>query len=151
MDNAVAKGHCNNLPPLTTNPVTRSSLLKPLTVIIKQMLLSGIFPEQLKIAKIIPLYKKGDKTNLTNYRPFSLLPFIWEKLKKSFSPKYTHFLKIIIYFIQSNKGSENLIQQYAYETLKLIERFLITMDTGKTPVGIFIYFLKLSTHTIIQF
>lgn len=34
----------------------------------------GIFPEQLKLSLIKPLYKKGDVESLTNYRPISLLP-----------------------------------------------------------------------------
>ena len=34
---------------------------KPLTLIINQMLYSGIFPEQLKVSKIIPLHKANDK------------------------------------------------------------------------------------------
>ena len=33
------------------------------------MLYSGIFPEQLKVSKIIPLHKANDKIFLTNYRP----------------------------------------------------------------------------------
>ena len=49
---------------------------KPLTLIINQMLYSGIFPEQLEVSKIIPLHKANDKLLLTNYRPIALLPSI---------------------------------------------------------------------------
>ena len=45
---------------------------KPLTLIINQMLSSGIFPEQLKVLKIIPLHKANDKMFLANYRPIAL-------------------------------------------------------------------------------
>jgi hypothetical protein len=34
----------------------------------------GIFPDRLKIAHALPLYKKGDSTLLDNYCPISLLP-----------------------------------------------------------------------------
>ena len=40
------------------------------------MLESGIFPDSLKIANIIPLYKKGNINSITNYRPIS---DVWSK------------------------------------------------------------------------
>ncbi len=59
----------------------KSVLIKPLTVIIKQMLKTGIFPDMLKIAKVIPLYKKDDEYAFSNYRPISLLrAIIFEKV-----------------------------------------------------------------------
>jgi hypothetical protein len=33
----------------------------------------GVFPEQLKYSKLKPLYKKGEKSCMSNYRPISLL------------------------------------------------------------------------------
>ena len=45
--------------------------------------IQGVYPDVLKIAQIIPVYKKGNKSACTNYRPISLLsPInkIFEKL-----------------------------------------------------------------------
>jgi len=33
----------------------------------------GVFPDRLKYAVVKPLFKKGDKNNISNYRPISLL------------------------------------------------------------------------------
>ena len=35
-----------------------------------------IFPSSLKIVKVVPVYKNGDKTNSTNYTSISILPWI---------------------------------------------------------------------------
>ena len=47
-----------------------------ITLIINQCLTTGIFPNKLKIAKVVPVFKKGDNELLNNYRPISVLPSI---------------------------------------------------------------------------
>jgi hypothetical protein len=46
---------------------------KPLTYVYNKSLLSGICPEYLKYAIIIPCFKKGEKSQISYYRPISLL------------------------------------------------------------------------------
>ena len=45
----------------------------PLNYICNLVIFSGNFPERLKYSEIKPLYKKGEKNQITNYRPISLL------------------------------------------------------------------------------
>ncbi len=47
------------------------------------MINTGIFPDMIKIVKIISIYKKDDETQLTNYRPISLLPHDIKNIRKS--------------------------------------------------------------------
>ena len=46
---------------------TKDSITESLSIIVNQMLKTGTFPELLKTSKVIPLYKKGDNSNLSNY------------------------------------------------------------------------------------
>ena len=55
------------------------------------MLEWGIFTDSLKIAKIIPLYKKGNIYSITNYRPISLLPTLSKVFERViFNQLYTY-------------------------------------------------------------
>ena len=68
------------------------SLISPLTLIINQSLVTGIFPTKLKIAKVAPLHKKGHSYLMTNYRPVSLLSAISKLFEKVvYNQLYTHF------------------------------------------------------------
>ena len=51
----------------------RQHISKPLTNIFNKSLSQGIFLEQLKYATVNPLFKKGNKSQFTNYRAISLL------------------------------------------------------------------------------
>ena len=53
---------------------TINLVIFPLTNIINLSITSGIVPKQLKIARVIPLYKSGEQDIFTNYRPVSVLP-----------------------------------------------------------------------------
>ena len=49
-------------------------IVEPLQYIFSNSLAQGIFPEEMKIARITPIYKSGDKENVVNCRPISVLP-----------------------------------------------------------------------------
>ena len=62
-----------------------------LTILFNNCLRSGIFPNELKIARVIPLYKSGDKSDITNYRPISLLPVLSKIFEKLIHSRMTKF------------------------------------------------------------
>ena len=64
-----------------------NSIALPLSHIINLSILTGIVPNDLKIAKVVPIYKiKGNnadqKQDPSNYRPISLLPIFSKILEK---------------------------------------------------------------------
>ena len=57
----------------------KNEIVQGLTIIIDKSISEGIVPDLLKIAKIIPVYKKDDAFLPSDYRPISLLS-IFDKL-----------------------------------------------------------------------
>ena len=74
------------------------SIIGPLSIIFKNCISKGIFPNKWKKANVVPIFKKGNKQELSNYRPISLLP-IFAKI----------FEKIIYKNLYSHLMSNNLI------------------------------------------
>ena len=58
------------------------NIATPLSHIFNRSLVTGQVPQELKTAKIIPLFKSGDRTNVDNYRPISLLNSFSKLLEK---------------------------------------------------------------------
>ena len=66
--------------------------------------LTGKVISDFKIAKIIPLYKKGDASDINNYRPVSLLSNISKILEKTMYRKVISFLNRHNFFFENQFG-----------------------------------------------
>ena len=59
-----------------------ADVLSPsIAMLINKSLLTGTFPSQMKLAKVFPIHKGGDKNDPSNYRPISILPTVSKYLK----------------------------------------------------------------------
>ena len=112
-------------------------LIQPLTHVINQMINTGLFPDNLKIAKVKPLFKKGDKSLFTNYRPISLLPAISKVFEKViFKELYAYFTENDIFF----KSQYGFRSKHSTElaALELMDRIVLDLENKGTPFSIFI-------------
>jgi hypothetical protein len=69
------------------------SIHAPILHVFRLSLSSGVVPSQFKIAKVVPVFKNGDKTNPDNYRPISLLSSFSKILEKVVSIRLCSFLE----------------------------------------------------------
>ena len=67
-------------------------IASPLTSIINMSFIHGVFPSSFKIAKVIPVYKKGKTDNVQNYRPISLLSNLSKVVEKLMFNRIFKFL-----------------------------------------------------------
>jgi Reverse transcriptase (RNA-dependent DNA polymerase)/Endonuclease/Exonuclease/phosphatase family len=69
------------------------TLSRPLHHVISTSFLTGIIPVQLKIAKVVPIFKSGNKEDTNNYRPISLLNVFSKILEKIVGNRLSSFLE----------------------------------------------------------
>ena len=79
-------------------------IVNPFTHILNCSFNIGIVPRQMKIAKVIPIYKASDSTLLKNYRPISLLPAFSKIIEQIMYNKLVSFLKATKFSSNTNMG-----------------------------------------------
>ena len=111
-------------------------IASPLLHIFNLSLSQGIFPDPLKIAKIIPIYKKDDQSNIANYRPISLLPSISKILEKIAYKRLYSFLNMNNLLIPNQYGfRKNHSTDYAI--LQLSDKIIDSIAKKEHTVGVF--------------
>ena len=58
------------------------SFIEPLTYLVNSSISESIFPSELKLARVVPIFKSGDPSLITNYRPISVLSFFSKVFEK---------------------------------------------------------------------
>jgi Reverse transcriptase (RNA-dependent DNA polymerase) len=113
-----------------------TAIAAPLTNIINSSFSTGVVPNQLKIAKVIPIYKSGDKTKINNYRPISVLPFFSKIFEKLMYNRVTDYLKKHCLLSPSQFGFQQGLSTYM-ALLEMQSNIVDAMDCNKFSLGIF--------------
>ena len=112
-------------------------ICRPLTHFINLSIISGVFPDQLKIARVIPLFKSGDKSSFTNYRPVSVLPAFSKILEKVIYNRLLDYLnkhKIL----SDNQFGFRKHHSTEYALTLLYDKISSAIDNNELTIGIFI-------------
>ncbi|CAG2249490.1 unnamed protein product [Mytilus edulis] len=72
--------------------LSSEALAPSITYLINLSILEGVFPENLKLAKVTPIFKNGDKHMPENYRPISILPTLSKIFEKHVAKHFYLYL-----------------------------------------------------------
>ena len=127
---------CDDIPP-KIGKLFVDQYIEPLKYLINKSIAQGIFPDELKLAQVVPIFKAGDEQLVQNYRPISVLPFI-SKIYEKIVANY------LIDFLDSN----NLLYKYqfgfrkshstSHAIITLVDKVSRALDTGKFVVGLYL-------------
>ena len=85
------------------------SISSPLTHIINLSIIHGIVPDELKIARVVPIFKSGDKALFSNYRPISVLPCFSKFLERIIYNRIINYLNDFNVLCVNNMALEKIV------------------------------------------
>ena len=127
---------CDDINMYVLSKVT-DQIVKPLVHIFNSSFSSGIFPSEMKTAKVIPLFKSGDRSDFSNYRPISLLSQFSKVLEQLFNFRLEQFLISNEILSNCQYGFRSRMST-VHAALELIESISTAIDNQKHCAGVFI-------------
>ena len=118
--------------------ISFSILCEPLKYLFDLSIEKRIFPDDLKITKVTPIYKEHDKSDLSNYRPMSVLSCFSKILKQIMYNRLYQYLtedKILYpkqFGFQTGQSTEHAVVQ-------LVDQIFESFEYNKYTLGVFIY------------
>ena len=114
-----------------------SSIVMPLTHIFNLSLEKGVFPNGMKLAKVIPMHKNGSASDIKNYRPVSLLPIFSKLLEKVF---YNRLLNFVDKHKMLSKCQYGFRKKHStvHALTELTELIADSLEKKEQPLGLFI-------------
>ena len=112
-------------------------ILEPLCHVLNLSLSNGYFPDELKIAEVIPVFKSGDAMKLINYRPVSMLSVFSKLLERIMYNRLNSFIQ-----------KQNILYKYQFgfrvkhstnsALITLVDKILMTWEKGECMLGLFL-------------
>ena len=120
---------------------TYQNFIVPITHVMNLSIINGVVPNELKVAKVVPIYKSGDRRLIDNYRPVSVLPCFSKILEKLMYNRISNFIH-----------KHNLLNEYQFgfrqkrstnqALIVLLDKITAALDNGDIVLGVFLDFSK---------
>ena len=122
-----------------------------ITDLINKSIITGRFPNQLKQAKVYPIFKNGVKDDPSNYRPISILPTISKIFEKHIN---NHLMRFLNKYKLIHECQSGFRQKHSCNTalIKLIDQWMESIDKGNRVGSLFLDFRKafdMVDHTLL--
>ena len=108
----------------------------PLATLFNTSLSTGIVPSKFKVANVIPIHKKDSHTDLSNYRPISLLSTFDKLLEKNVSGRLLKSLEKEKMFFQDQFGFRSN-HSTDFAILSITDKVQHAIDQDDLSCGIF--------------
>ena len=109
----------------------------PIASLINKSIETGIFPDDLKIASVIPIHKGGGKDDVNNYRPISILPTLSKIFERYIVTELQLFLHKTNVIHNTQSGFRRNHSCHTALT-RLIDSWLKDLDNGKYVGAVFL-------------
>ena len=110
---------------------------KPVCDLVNMSMSNGTFPDTLKIAEVIPIFKKGDKLSCNNYRPISLLSNLSKIFEKVLHERTYNFLNECNLFYNLQFGFRHK-HSTNHALIKITELIRRAIDNKNIACSVFI-------------
>jgi hypothetical protein len=109
----------------------------PLAHIFRVSLETGVFPDKLKMSRVVPILKSGDPQNCDNYRPITLVSTLSKILEKIVAIRLTNHLQINnLIFENQFEFQRNMSTEH--NLLKVVNFISSSLNNGNHCIGIFL-------------
>ena len=115
----------------------RSIASDAICLLIDDSFLTGQFPDKLKLAKTMPLYKKGSTLNMNNYRPISLLSIFSKIYENIMYARFYQFLEKshLVFSLQFGFRAKHSTN---HALISITETIKESIDNNKFGCGVFL-------------
>ena len=109
----------------------------PLAHIMNLSIAHGVVPDQMKIARVVPLFKADDQSLFTNYRPVSVLPSFSKFLERIIYNRLYDYLTNL-HILCDNQFGFRKNHSTTLALIDLHEKISSAIDRGELAVGVFL-------------